>query len=130
MQFFPNYLITMTAHIARRGRCEPALTAPGLPHLPDTVSVVYIGRQVIRESIMHLFPVGGVHPRIYFPWEVGSPPTDTNFFFSRSLKGQSDEEMVADREIRRPGGEFESTTGSVQDMGLEKRLGRGSSVWR
>jgi hypothetical protein len=26
---------------------------------------------------MHLFPVAGVHPRIYFPWQVGSPPSDT-----------------------------------------------------
>jgi hypothetical protein len=35
---------------------------------------------------MHLFPVGGVHPRIYFPWEVGSPPTDTIFVFLKKFE--------------------------------------------
>jgi hypothetical protein len=82
----------------------------------STVSVVYIDRQVIRQSIMHLFPVAGVHPRIYFPWQ-GEPPDRHDF---KSLKGQSDEEMVADREIRRPGGEFERTTGSVQGKDHER----------
>ncbi len=68
-----------------------------LKEVETTVSLVYIGRQVIRESIMHLFPVGGVHPRIYFPWEVGSPPTDTIFFF-QEVERSNDEEMVGDRE--------------------------------
>ena len=50
--------------------------------LRASLSIVYIGRQVIRQSIMHLFPVAGVHPRIYFPWQVGRPPADTIFFLN------------------------------------------------
>jgi hypothetical protein len=79
----------------------------------NTVKPIYIGRQVIRQSIMNLFPVAGVHTRIYFPrqapWQTGR---QTIFFFC--LLGLSYEEMVGDRETRQPGGEFESTTGSVQ----------------
>ncbi len=75
----------MTEYNLRDLRTSHTLGYTGLVDKPVycTVSVVYIGRQVIRESIMHLFPVGGVHPRIYFPWEVGSPPTDTIFFFKK-----------------------------------------------
>jgi hypothetical protein len=82
-----------------------------------TVNPIYIGRQVIRQSIMHLFPVAGPPPRIYFPWQ-GSPPGRQRFFFV-TLRF-SYEEMVGDHEARQPGGEFESTTGSVQGKDHER----------
>ena len=77
-----------------------------------TVSLIYIGRQVIRQSILYLFLVSGVPPRIYFQWQ-GFPPADKRFSFFRLL-GFPDEEMVGDREARQPGGELEITAGSVQ----------------
>ena len=49
---------------------------------------------------MNLFPVTGVPPWIYFPWE-GFPPADKRFFFF--LLGFPDEEMVVDHEGRQPG---------------------------
>jgi hypothetical protein len=45
----------------------------------NTVIFIYIARQVIRQSIMHLFPVTGVPPRIYYP-DRGPPPVDIDFF--------------------------------------------------
>ena len=54
-----------------------------------------------------LFPVAGV------------PPRQTNDFFFCHL-GFPDEEMVGDREARQPGGEFESTAGSVQAKDQER----------
>ncbi len=41
-----------------------------------------------------------------------SPPGRQRFFFVTLVI--PDEEMVADREVRQPGGEFEITAGSVQ----------------
>ena len=50
--------------------------------IATTVIPIYIGRQVIRQSIMHLFPVTGVHPRIYFPWQAPwQTGRETIFFF-------------------------------------------------
>ncbi len=84
-----------------------------------TVKLIYIGRQVIRQSIMDLFPVAGVHPRIYLPWQTPPPDRRTIFFFC-VFEVKHDEEMVGDRERRQPGGEFESTTGSVQAKDHER----------
>ena len=41
---------------------------------------MYIDRQVICQYIIHLFPVVGVPPRIYFLWQ-GFPPGRKRFFF-------------------------------------------------
>ena len=67
---------------------------------------------------MHLFPVAGVPPRIYFPWQGSPPGRQTIFFFA--FWGFPNEEMVGDRETRQPGGEFEVTTGSVQGKDHER----------
>ena len=65
---------------------------------------------------MYLFPVAGVHPRIYFPWQVPRQTGRQTLFFFVFL-GLPEEEMVGDRETRQPGGMFERTTGSVQVKG-------------
>ena len=51
---------------------------------------------------MHLFPVAGVPPRIYFPWQGSPPGRQTILFFA--FWGFPNEEMVGDRETRQPGG--------------------------
>jgi hypothetical protein len=48
----------------------------------------------------------------------GVPPRRKRFFFSTlGISSRDDEEMVDDREVRQPGGEFENTGGSVQVKG-------------
>jgi hypothetical protein len=49
-------------------------------------------------------------PPVFFP--VADP--DERFLFFCVFEVKHDEEMVGDHERRQPGGEFESTTGSVQ----------------
>ncbi len=58
-----------------------------------TVILMYIDCQVIRQSIMYLFPVTGV---VLCLRVFGVP-------------ARGDEEMVGDLESRQPGGEFENS---------------------
>jgi hypothetical protein len=46
---------------------------------------------------MHLFPVEGVPPRIYFPWKGSPPSRQLEDFFFVTLGLAPDEEMVGDR---------------------------------
>ncbi len=81
----------------------------------------YIYWQASNTAVHYAFiSRGRGPPPDLFSLTGGEPPDRHDFFFWRNLKGQSDEEMVADREIRRPGGEFESTTGSVQGKDHER----------
>jgi hypothetical protein len=87
------------------------------PYHPGTVKVyckTYLYWQTSNTAVHYAFiSRDRGPPRIYFPrqapWQTGR---QTIFFFPFWVF--PDEEMVGDRETRQPGGEFESTTGSVQ----------------
>jgi hypothetical protein len=106
------------------GTRDPILDQKSHPVVID--SVVYCKPYIYWESsntgVHYAFiSRGRGPPPDLFPLGGGEPPDRHDFFFFKKLKGQSnDEEMVADRETRRPGGEFESTTGSVQGKDHER----------